>query len=134
MARGKQERDRLQPIGLALHGDGPARPRPMLRYPEPYPRLHTPMGNLDEAEVFHQNDRKLPLSSLLVAFEVAAQAYGDRFLVCLVQTRGGLLQSPDEIGIGLLADNLIELCPEMRNDTHTIHQDVMDQPDILVLL
>jgi hypothetical protein len=67
-------------------------------------------------------------------YNTAVLLFPEIALVCLVYTRGGLLQSPDELGIGLLADNLIELCPEVRNDTNTIHQDVMDQPDILVLL
>ena len=63
-----------------------------------------------------------------------AQAYWDWLLVCLVHTCGGLLQSPDEFGIGLLANNLIELCPEVCDDTTTIDQEVIDHPDILMLL
>ena len=63
-----------------------------------------------------------------------AQAYWDWLLVCLVDTYRGLFQSPDEVSIGLLPNNLIELCPEVRDDTTTIDQEVIDHPDILMLL
>jgi hypothetical protein len=62
------------------------------------------------------------------------QAYWDWLLVCLIHTGGGLFQSPDEFSIGLLPNNLIKLRPEMCDDTTTIHQDIIDHPDILMLL
>ena len=66
--------------------------------------------------------------------DLTAQAYWDWLLVCLIHTCGGLFQAPDEFSIGLLPNNLIELRPEVCDDTTPIHQDVIDHPDILMLL
>ena len=65
--------------------------------------------------------------------DLITPVYWDGLLVCLVHTCRGLFQSPDKFSIGLLPNDLIELRPEVCDDTTPIHQDVIDHPDILML-